>query len=95
MADVILQSAFFWQCPNCGLEQFGKAPPFELSAEEMREMDEEAGINPDELKENHEGHEWVFMPEHVTCTGCKQRFSALYSGEIDTTDFDGGDTTLD
>lgn len=71
MEPVELHPAFVWDCEECGLQNFELAIRVELSPEEMAEMREEQGIDPDWQGD------WLSAPSEVTCRHCGKAFEAL------------------
>jgi len=69
---VELHPAFFWDCPECGVENFCRGIVPEFSEEERAELREEHGVNP------WEQGSFVMQPEVVTCAECKAAFKAAH-----------------
>jgi hypothetical protein len=75
MDKVELHQAFFWDCPECGLEMFERG----VVCENIEEMRGEYGIEPWV-----EG-DFVLMPQEVECKNCHCIFTSIF-GEEDCTD---------
>lgn len=69
--SVELVPAFVWTCPKCGVDKFERAILVELSAEEMEELQEEQGVEPEETGS------FLTSPQKVTCDKCKQTFPTV------------------
>jgi hypothetical protein len=65
---VELHSAFMWDCPDCGRENFTRAMTLELPPEDLAEIKDEEGF-PAEV-------DGVFLaaPDKVTCQFCRRAF---------------------
>ena len=60
---VELRTAYSWDCPTCGRENFGRAIVREFSPEERQAMEAEHGL---EFKTG----DWVVTPKIVECKTC-------------------------
>ena len=84
---VELHSAYVWDCPDCGRENFQRAVTFyldpkdEADAEALREL---YGEDVDEIPEGHIPTAESY-PNRVTCKHCEKEFETapLFSGDDD------------
>jgi hypothetical protein len=75
MKTVELIPAHFWQCDNCGCENFVRSIVAEFSDDEIAEMKLDHGI--DVLAEGH----FLTKPTEVECASCLERFVTVEFGE--------------
>ncbi|MBS0187098.1 MAG: hypothetical protein JSS51_03455 [Planctomycetes bacterium] len=73
---VLLHTAFWWECPGCGTQNFDHGSPMELSDDERKELHRMHGVPEDD-----EG-EWMGAPEKVTCSGCRRTFDAQHDSDL-------------
>lgn len=65
---VELHNAYFWDCPSCGQENFGRLIRPEFSEDELAEMREDWGVQP------WESGEFLLRPKSVECSRCGEGF---------------------
>lgn len=76
---VELHSAFMWDCPHCGTENFQRSISYRMTEEDMARV----GISPEEVEENGINAMAMTIPNFVSCRDCKNRFRACDDmGEI-------------
>lgn len=70
-----LHSAWVWDCPECGTENFCRCVRAELTREEAIDMARKLGEIPDGV-EPHEDFccEFLTQPDEVTCRECQNAF---------------------
>lgn len=71
MSTVELHTAFMWDCPECGRENFTRAIACEMTPDELAEAEaalESEGIGMEV------GGGFVAAPKEVTCQFCNQSF---------------------
>lgn len=74
---VELHPAFFWDCPDCGRENFCRGIKPEFSSSELAELREEHGVQPWECGD------FVMQPTEVTCNYCGKAFASSDSATLD------------
>lgn len=72
---VEMHPAFFWDCPECGTENFERAISPELSESELEALREDHGVNV------WESGEFLMMPLKVTCKRCNKAFVTEHDRE--------------
>lgn len=88
--DVVLRTAYAWDCPACSTENFARAVEHELDPDEYRALMRHAGVDPDgfEFKQMEAdgmtpGVEMVTCPTRVTCSNpqCGKSFAVWIDPE--------------
>lgn len=74
--EIELHAAFFWDCPECGRENFVRGVKPEFSASELAELRDEHGINPWETGS------FLLRPNDVKCCHCNEKFAVLYHEDV-------------
>jgi len=74
MDKVRLKRAWSWWCPECGEKNFVDPVPVELTQEEQKEVNAQAGILP--WQSEWMGAEMIAIPERVQCEKCRRIFKA-------------------
>ena len=75
---IVLQTAFAWDCPKCGYQNFVKGLPVDSSDEEVEEaLREINGIEEWEEVPSDLGGEFVMAPERVICDECENEYSVF------------------
>lgn len=69
---VELRPAYEWTCEDCGRVNFVSAVVQELSPEDRRELEADAGVEPGDLKRV----DLVSYPDEVECMHCHSEFPA-------------------
>lgn len=70
-AQVELRTAYTFDCPECGSENFVRAVVAELSQEEKQELAEDFGV------EGIVTGDLVAIPTKVTCQHCNRSFATV------------------
>ena len=87
---VLLQSAYWWMCPDCGQENFTRAVSLDLTDEEKREMIAQAeGVDVDEVEIEEEmlrNLQVMASPEEVQCFNCSEVFESEDVKAVDLVD---------
>lgn len=71
MEKVELLPAFFWICPECGIDNFERGLVAEMSDAEMIDIRQELDLS------EFEEVELVGHPEEVTCKECNTEYEAI------------------
>lgn len=74
MDEVELHPAYFWDCPECGTENFERGVLVEMDDEKLTQFKEDNEIDPDE-----EGC-LILSPSLVQCCECGCAYRALHHG---------------
>lgn len=75
---VELRPAWAWYCDQCDTENYSPAISIELSEEEMKELQDEHGVQP------WEHGDWSTIPRKVTCETCGYTFETqAFNTDID------------
>jgi hypothetical protein len=69
---VVLHPAYFWDCPECGRENFSRGIVPEMSDTDRDELRNDYGVQPWE-----EG-DFVMMPDSVECQYCHAVFATTH-----------------
>lgn len=79
---VVLHSGYWWECPTCGREHFGKMVTADLTREDA-EQATRAGLDLEPWQEIPEGAggDWVMMPDNVSCPNCTGQFPVFNETE--------------
>jgi len=72
-----LHQAWFWDCPNCGDENFCRSVTLELTDEDKEEIAELTRTMPFE----HQTGDWISAPSDVTCRSCGKDFEVERDGD--------------
>ena len=77
---IILNNAYWWECPTCKHESFIKAEEIDLEEEDIREI-----LNLDEWEEVPEYHgiRATDLPEMISCNNCDNSFEVLIEEDED------------
>ena len=82
MENAELLPAFFWICPECGVDNFERGLVAEMSEGEMMDVRQELDLS------DFEEVELIGHPEVVICKECGAEFKAMCQDDSCGTEFD-------